>query len=141
MYVVRPTSFTALRTTEDGIVHDTFYAAAVARGLLADDDIWVRTIESAMQTKMKRNERLYWLCIFLATNMPHEPLELIKKYLHYLAPRSLSTEQARLQYVLYRFEFILRRRGIIPEIGKTACEQIGLPHTDFGDHFGNPIEV
>jgi len=141
MYVHGPTSFKVLRTTDDGIVHDTFYAAAAARGLLADDNMWVKTVESAMGSIMKKQQRLYWLCIFLATNVPLDPEGLVRKNLHYLAPGNLFGDENRFLYVLRRFEFILRRRGIIPEQGRTACEQIGLPYVNFGDLFDNAIEV
>lgn len=97
-----------LRTFE-GIEYESFYEAAVERGLMADDRIWISTAQDAMDSMRKIGERIYWMCIFIATNLPDEPMVLIDTFWEKLVPMRYLTNRAMgLRYLLLRFEFILR---------------------------------
>lgn len=55
-YVRGPQSFQDIRTV-DGIVHDTFKAAAVARYLVDGDQEWTKLLEDAARFKMPKQLR------------------------------------------------------------------------------------
>jgi hypothetical protein len=58
-HVSHPVSFEDLKTVE-GIVHPTFQQACVARSLLSDDTVWIKTMQEAIRVQHPKMAR----CIF-----------------------------------------------------------------------------
>jgi hypothetical protein len=70
-----PTSFEDIRTY-DGIVHETFQAAANARGLLESDNEWDRCLEEAGMTAPFPKMIRQLFCYILVNCSPADPLAL-----------------------------------------------------------------
>ena len=69
---IGPRSFEDIRTV-DGIHHDTFRAACVARGLLQDDQEWDEALREAAMIKSGRHLRSMF-AIMLMNNKVASPL-------------------------------------------------------------------
>jgi len=114
----------------DPVYHETFFEAAVARGLVADDGLWIKTIREAFAGISSLRRKINWIAMLLSNAEAENPLDILDRFLDDLVPRrynDLSTEQRR-QFVLRYIEYILRRNGIQPRgIKETSCERIGLP--------------
>lgn len=67
-HVISPTSFTDLRTDAEGIVHDSFHACALARGLLDDDNEWRVCLQEASGHAMPSSLRVLFATICTICN-------------------------------------------------------------------------
>ncbi|XP_066926669.1 uncharacterized protein [Clytia hemisphaerica] len=78
LHVPGATSFEYL-TTFDGVIYSTFREACLARGLLADDNIWVETLNEvvhvATPVKIRRT-----FCTILIHGEPNNPAELWESF-------------------------------------------------------------
>lgn len=82
--------------------------AATARGLLSDNQyVWRHSAKAAMEQIRSLKQRVHWMAIFLASNRPLNPLEIVQDNLHYLSPMRLP-DGMRQDYFLRRLECILR---------------------------------
>uniref|UniRef100_A0A183BU32 ATP-dependent DNA helicase n=1 Tax=Globodera pallida TaxID=36090 RepID=A0A183BU32_GLOPA len=142
LVVEDPTSWEDLRRNA-GVVYPTFLAAAQARGLLSDNELWKRTIREAFDTKKSAKKCIRWLAVFFATANLTKPTDLLDYVMEIadqwltvprLANTSLDVKQ---QYVLRSLEWFLLANGVRPCPDKrpdgtyeSACEHIGLPRPE-----------
>jgi hypothetical protein len=128
--VAGPTGWDFLKTVE-GHYYPTFWEAAVARGLCADDQIWSDTVREAIMVERSLSKRIRWMAIFLGNVKPSDPLRLLEENMPFLinerSPVPVAQQKKRL---FLRIEFILRRNGTHPSGEKSASEQIGLPRPE-----------
>ena len=116
-----PVSFDALK---EG--HPTFQAAAAARGMVEDPQMWYRTIMDAFREMPTMRQRYTWLAILFANAGIQDIVNVFNKIVrddqdHNLLPRNMdnaSFEQQR-QHILRRIDTLLRTMG-------SSCAQIGL---------------
>ena len=83
LHVKGPESFQCIRT-HNGVVHDTFKAAAESRNLLDSDDEWQRCLAEAVEVRMpvQLREILAVICVF---NRPTSPINLFNQFkMHFL---------------------------------------------------------
>lgn len=91
------------------MLYDSYWDAAVARGLCDDDQyIWRQSADAAMRTLKTLRERVYWMAVFLIKNQPNNPLQIVEDNLEYLAPHAITSPDQRLRYFLLRLEYIMR---------------------------------
>ena len=91
-HVRGPQSFEDIRTFQ-GMVHETFKAAAITRHLLNDDTEWIHLMQEASTFNMPRQLRQTFalICIF---NAPKNPFGLYEQFKEFLAEdyqRNFST--------------------------------------------------
>ncbi|KAL3088235.1 hypothetical protein niasHS_009532 [Heterodera schachtii] len=142
LVVEDPTSWEDLRR-HNGTIHQTFVEAAQAKGLLNDNELWMRTIREAFGTKKRPKQCIRWLAVFFATANLSKPLELFDYVMEisntWLTVWSLNnaTPEAKRQYVLRALEWFLLANGVHPDVDEredgtfqSACEKIGLPRPD-----------
>ena len=65
-----------------------------------------------MQQIISLKQRVHWMAIFLASNRPLNPLEIVQDNLQYLSPMRLP-DHLRQEYFLRRLECILRYHNFI----------------------------
>lgn len=113
-------SFEALRSF-DGIIYDTYKAAAQARGLLESDDEWIRCLQDAVTYQMPRQlrETFSYIIVFCR---PAQPLLLWQQFyedmiLDYM--RSLPEPEA-INMALHDIQKTLMEH-------KFTCAIVGLP--------------
>ncbi|KAL3098132.1 hypothetical protein niasHT_028612 [Heterodera trifolii] len=139
LVVPDPKGWESLRTV-NGNVFPTFVAAANDRGLLTDEDLWMKTIGDAFRIKKSIRQRIRWLAMFFATANLASPCKILDKILVTADKWLLKTSVAKAspeeqkQYVLHAMEWFLLANGITPDSGpredgtyESACEHIGLP--------------
>ncbi|KAL3106584.1 hypothetical protein niasHT_018226 [Heterodera trifolii] len=142
LVVEDPTSWEDLRR-HNGTIHRTFVEAAQAKGLLNDNELWMRTIREAFGTKKRPKQCIRWLAVFFATANLSKPMELFDYVMEisntWLTVWSLNnaTPEAKRQYVLRALEWFLLANGVHPDADEredgtfqSACEKIGLPRPD-----------
>jgi len=88
-----PKSFEELMTFND-TTYQTFFAAAVARGLLKDDEEWEKAMSEAAGFKMPKQLRIFFvlICVF---NNPIDPLHLFTKFLNDLGEDIMYREKIK----------------------------------------------
>ncbi|KAL3110848.1 hypothetical protein niasHT_014785 [Heterodera trifolii] len=142
LVVEDPTGWEDLRR-HNGIVYPTFVEAAQARGLLNDNELWMRTIREAFATKKRPKQCIRWLAVFFATANLSKPtdlfdyvMEISNTWLTVPALNNASPDVKR-QYVLRALEWFLLANDVHPDSDQredgtfeTACEKIGLPRPD-----------
>lgn len=120
LHVHGATSYETLRTFDDTI-YDTFKAAAIARGLLANDEEWNRCLVDGGTFQMPRELReiFAYICCFC---MPTNPLQLWTNHRSNLCLDYLKdfSEVTAINNALYDVEKILIQHGM-------SCASIGLP--------------
>ncbi|KAL3096906.1 hypothetical protein niasHT_028962 [Heterodera trifolii] len=139
LVVPDPKGWESLRTV-NGKVFPTFVAAAEERGLLTDEDLWMKTIDDAFRMKKSIRQRIRWLAVFFATANLACPCKILDKVLvhadKWLVKTSVEKASAeeQKQYVLHAMEWFLLANGITPDSEpredgtyESACEHIGLP--------------
>lgn len=111
-HVYGPTSWDDYKTYD--VPYDTYWEAAVARGLCDDDQyIWRQSANAAMLTLKTLRERVYWMAVFLIKNQPNNPLQIVDENLQYLTPRAITHSdpdvllEMRRRYFLLRLEYIM----------------------------------
>ncbi|KAL3121183.1 hypothetical protein niasHT_006212 [Heterodera trifolii] len=142
LVVEDPTGWEDLRR-HNGTVHRTFVEAAQSRGLLNDNELWMRTIREAFATKKRPKQCIRWLAVFFATANLSKPMDLFDYVMEisntWLTVWSLNnaTPEAKRQYVLRALEWFLLANGVHPDADEredgtfqSACEKIGLPRPD-----------
>ncbi|KAL3096458.1 hypothetical protein niasHS_004420 [Heterodera schachtii] len=142
LVVEDPTGWEDLRR-HNGIVYRTFVEAAQARGLLNDNELWMRTIREAFATKKRPKQCIRWLAVFFATANLSKPTALFDYVMEisntWLTVPSLNnaSPDAKRQYVLHALEWFLLANDVHPDSDQredgtfeTACEKIGLPRPD-----------
>lgn len=87
------TSFDYLRTTDDGVIYPTFQAAALARGLLQDDNEWDELLEEFFLIQTSARECRKMFVLILAECRPSSPLALWMKYRDELAANFFYQQQ------------------------------------------------
>ena len=120
LHVPGATCYADLRTFQ-GVCHDSFQAACIARGLLDDDQEWDRALSEAISLLMPRQCRQLFVTI-LTHCQPAEPGVLWDRYKNGLAEdftRSMPVEQA-IQTALADIDARLQEAGM-------SCEGVGLP--------------
>ena len=78
-----PTSYEDLRTL-DGVVHPTFKAAAIAHGLLQDDDEWDRCLQNSILNCMPGQICGLFAILLVYANLT-DPKSLFEKFLPNMA--------------------------------------------------------
>lgn len=112
-----PTCFDDLMKADVGnVLANDFVSAAVRRGLLHDDSVWMQTVRDAMDEKRSLSERIRWFAVFIANVLPKETEKLMEENLRHLAPWT-GCREARVARLLRRIEFVLRAHGIRPTDG------------------------
>ena len=113
-------SFNELKIV-DGVLHQTFKAAAIERGLVDDDSEWVRCLDEASIFRMPRQFRQIFalICIF---NSPKNPVHLYQTFLEYIVedfirifPGNVAERKA-----LQDIESVFQMHGM-------KCTDYGLP--------------
>ena len=68
--------------TVNGVVHPTFKQAYIARGLIADNQLWVQLLQEAVQSQMPRQLRLMfaYMLVFSEVNNPPELWEQFRDH-------------------------------------------------------------
>ncbi|KAL3075367.1 hypothetical protein niasHT_033597 [Heterodera trifolii] len=139
LVVPDPKGWESLRTV-NGNIFPTFVAAAENRGLLTDEDLWMKTIDDAFRMKKSIRQRIRWLAVFFATANLASPCTILDKILitpdKWLLKTSVAkaSPEEQKQYVLHAMEWFLLANGITPDSEpredgtyESACEHIGLP--------------
>ena len=123
-HVRGPQSFQDLRTV-NGHVYDTFQEACVAMGLVADDNIWVQTLQDAAQYRMPKGLRSTFSYILLFGEVG-QPRELWNRFQHQLTEDFLRrnfNQEAANTAALRHIASILRHQG-------RTLEHFGLPNIE-----------
>lgn len=113
-------SFEALRSF-DGILYDTYKAAAQARGLLESDDEWVRCMQDAVTYQMPRQLRETF-CYIIVFGRPSQVLLLWQQFYEDMIldfVRSLPESEA-INMALHDIQKTLKEHNY-------TCEKVGLP--------------
>ncbi|KAL3092867.1 hypothetical protein niasHT_030056 [Heterodera trifolii] len=139
LVVPDPKGWESLRTV-NGNIFPTFVGAAENRGLLTDEDLWMKTIDDAFRTKKSIRQRIRWLAVFFATANLACPCKILDKVLVHADKWLVKTRVAKAspeeqkQYVLHAMELFLLANGITPGLEpredgtyESACEHTGLP--------------
>jgi hypothetical protein len=131
LHTAGPTGWDNLRSG-----HPTFVAAAKARGLIEDSQIWVDTILEALCSITTLRRRISWVAVLFANANITDAADVLEKVIadhrKFLTPRSMqrrSLDDIR-QFVLLRMEYILRLQGVDPGNFDTCCDSLGLGHPE-----------
>lgn len=129
LHVVGATSFESLRTV-DGVVCETFKAAAMVRGLLESDEEWDRCMTDAGIYLMPKQLRELFAYIIVFCH-PSQPLKLWQDHLQNLILDHIRghTEEVASNLSLHEINFILMQHGM-------SCGSVGLPKPT-GEASGN----
>lgn len=137
-----PKSFEDLRTFE-GVVHPTFHAACLARGLLEDDGEWRMCLQEAsvMQTGTQLR---HLFAIILLFSTPRDSLQLWNEFREHICddlPRRLlrmgredATEEEIYDYGLFLLNNILKESG-----HALSDFSLPLPLQDWNLQSDNPL--
>ena len=119
-HVRGPQSFEDIRTVQ-GIVHETFKAAAITRHLLDDDTEWIHLMQEVSTFNMPRQLRQTFalICIFNSLKNPFGLFEQFKESLAEDYLRNFSTTIAEKKALRY-IDSIMRLHG-------RNCMEFGMP--------------
>lgn len=120
LHVKGARNFEDLRTY-NAVIHETFKAAAIDRGLLDSDEEWSRCLTEANMFQMPKQlrETFAIICVFCS---PQNPLELWNEFADKMSVDYLRTnsEQEAINYALHDLEAFFKQHG-------KKCQDFGLP--------------
>lgn len=97
-----------------------YHDAAVARGLLEDNNIWVRTLEEAARERMGCRAFRSFFAYTCVHSIPPDRQALFDHFIDQLAPRiGNETAEQQIQRAYQHLEYIFRQ-------GDTTCQENGL---------------
>eukprot|EP00111_Clytia_hemisphaerica_P007544 TCONS_00021908-protein len=125
LHVPGATSFEFLKTF-DGVLYPTFREACLARGLLANDNIWVDTLNEVVHVASPLKVRRTF-CTILIHGEPNNPADLWENYKEFMMQDFLRqhVELQAEQMALAHIELMLKQFG-------KSLDDFNLPHLDFG---------